>query len=141
MTKDEFLRELSSRLYSLPKEEKDSALKYYEELFAEAGPEGEAGVLAGLGSPREAADSIISDFYGKKPEEAKKMDTQKRNSFWLMFLLAILALPIILPAAATIFGILTAIVFSALGITIAAAAVILALVVSGIAVSIALKTQ
>lgn len=136
MNKDEFLRELSSRLYSLPKEERDSALKYYEELFEEAGPEGETGVLAGLGSPREAADSIISDFYGKKPEEAKKMDTQRRNSFWLMLLLAILALPLILPVAGTLFGVIVAIVFTALGITIAAGAVILALIVSGIAVCI-----
>jgi len=61
MTRSEYLSELTSHLISLPKEERDMAVKFYEEYFDEAGPENEQAVIADLGKPFNLARSIIGE--------------------------------------------------------------------------------
>lgn len=62
MNKSEFLRELTAALAGLPVEERQAALKYYEEYFEEAGTEHEPEILAELGSPEQVAKSILRDY-------------------------------------------------------------------------------
>ena len=58
MNKDIFLRDLERFLSDIPQEEREQALKYYEDYFEDAGPENEQQVIQELGSPVELAKQI-----------------------------------------------------------------------------------
>ena len=58
MTKHEFLERLDLLLTDLPQEERMDAIWYYEDYFADAGPENEEQVLKELGSPESVAEKI-----------------------------------------------------------------------------------
>lgn len=58
MNKDIFLRDLDRFLSDIPQEEREQALKYYEDYFEDAGPENEQQVIQELGSPIELAKQI-----------------------------------------------------------------------------------
>ncbi|HCC35067.1 MAG TPA: hypothetical protein DEQ02_05315 [Ruminococcaceae bacterium] len=62
MNKNQFMAELGGKLSSLPAEERDAALRYYEEYFIDAGPENEQSAIDQLGSPKEVADAILAEF-------------------------------------------------------------------------------
>lgn len=58
MNKQEFLTELARLLQNIPENEREEALKYYEDYFRDAGEENEQNVLAELESPQKVADNI-----------------------------------------------------------------------------------
>lgn len=60
MNKEIFLRDLSRFLSDIPQEEREQALKYYEDYFEDAGPEREQQVIEELGSPVDIAKQIKS---------------------------------------------------------------------------------
>ena len=64
MTKQEFLQRLNRLLADVTPEEREEALRYYEEYFDEAGPEQEQAVLAELGSPEKVAAIIKANVPG-----------------------------------------------------------------------------
>ena len=51
MTKFEFLGDLSRLIADLPQEEVDQAMEYYEDYFADAGPEKEQEIIRDFISP------------------------------------------------------------------------------------------
>lgn len=55
MNRAEFMAVLEAQLRDITTEERDEALKFYNEYLDEAGPENEAAVLAELGSPQKVA--------------------------------------------------------------------------------------
>lgn len=61
MTKQEYLAELNTYLMSLPLEEREDAVRFYEEYFEDAGPENEQSVIEELGKPFALAKSIICE--------------------------------------------------------------------------------
>lgn len=61
MTKQEYLAELNTYLMSLPLEEREDAVRFYEEYFEDAGPENEQAVIEELGKPFALAKSIICE--------------------------------------------------------------------------------
>lgn len=61
MTRAEYLAELDSHLITLPREEREMAVRFYEEYFDEAGPEKEQEVIDELGKPYNLAKSIIGE--------------------------------------------------------------------------------
>lgn len=71
MNRDDFLRELRSRIGHLPTEELEAAMAYYREYFDECGDD--AAAWAELGSPAEAAARIIADY----EERNHSMPTQQ----------------------------------------------------------------
>ncbi|MBQ3161738.1 MAG: DUF1700 domain-containing protein [Oscillospiraceae bacterium] len=88
MTRSEYLSELASHLISLPKEERDMAVGFYEEYFDEAGPENEQAVIADLGKPFSLARSIIGEtsLYSKSMvylqyKESKPMPQNNTSVF------------------------------------------------------------
>lgn len=126
MNKDTFLRALRAELAGMPPDELESAIQYYEEYFAEAGPEREAEVLQELGTPQAVAaqirvDITLRQMKGPNPPSAKK----GISAVW-MVILAIFAAPIALPVA-------IAVAVAALALVIAVAAVLLALLITFIA--------
>lgn len=66
MNKEYFLRELAYLLQDLTEEEREDALQYYRDYFAEAGPEHEAEVLTRIGSPEKVAAELKSSLSGEE---------------------------------------------------------------------------
>lgn len=60
MNKEIFLKELRRFLGGIPEEEREQAIHYYEDYFADAGPENEQKVIEELGSPIDLAKQIMS---------------------------------------------------------------------------------
>lgn len=60
MNKEIFLRDLRRFLSDLPEEEREQAVKYYEDYFEDAGPENEQQVIQELGNPVDIAKQIKS---------------------------------------------------------------------------------
>lgn len=61
MTREEYLKELDSNLITFPREERDMAVRFYEEYFEDAGPEKEQEVIEELGKPYNLARTIIGE--------------------------------------------------------------------------------
>ena len=78
MTRAEFIAELRGRLYTLPAEERDNAIQFYEEYFDDAGPENEQAVINELGSPENVANKILSGEGNITPAQTWK--TPGRNT-------------------------------------------------------------
>lgn len=88
MTRAEYLAELDSHLITLPKEERDMAVGFYEEYFEDAGPEKEQEVMDELGKPYNLARTIIGEtsLYSKsevyiKYKESKPMPQNTTGVF------------------------------------------------------------
>lgn len=88
MTRAEYLAELDSHLITLPKEERDMAVGFYEEYFEDAGPEKEQEVMEELGKPYNLARTIIGEtsLYSKsevyiKYKESKPMPQNTTGVF------------------------------------------------------------
>ncbi len=68
MTKKEFMEELEILLSSLPKEEREDVLRYYDSYFEDAGVEYEQVVIKELGSAGRVAAQILREFRQEKSE-------------------------------------------------------------------------
>lgn len=74
MNRTEFMRQLERLLQSVPQQEREEALQYYNDYFDDAGAENEKEVLDALGNPAKVAENIKRDLYG---EEAARWGTVK----------------------------------------------------------------
>jgi uncharacterized membrane protein len=101
MTKQEFLHELRRELERIPFDERENAVRYYEEYFEDAGPENEQKVLEELGDPKEVARQVFSDFAVKGADIPPKTAGQGISKVWIV-LLAIFSAPVALPVAVVI---------------------------------------
>ena len=77
MNRQEFLERLRILLGDLSEEEREEAVQYYEDYFADAGPEMEEQVIKELGSPEKVALMIRE---GVRGEDAG--DTYAENGFF-----------------------------------------------------------
>lgn len=136
MNKAAYMTELAQRLGPLPLSQEDTAdaIAYYEEYFAEAGPEREQAVIDELGSPAYVAAQIALKLTGRldggegtrasgKPE---KRGIRKRASLIWMIILGVLASPVALPLAFSAAAVILAMVITA-------AAIVFAFGISGVA--------
>lgn len=64
MNKVEFMGQLERLLQNISVQERQEALQYYEDYFADAGPENEQAVIEALGNPARVAENIRRDLYG-----------------------------------------------------------------------------
>ena len=71
MNRVEFMAELERLLADLPEDERQAAVQYYADYFADAGAENEAEVIRDLGSPEKTAESIKADYYGRTFDESR----------------------------------------------------------------------
>ena len=70
MNRVEFMAELERLLSAMPEEERQAAVRYYADYFADAGEANEAEVIRELGSPEKVAESIKADYYGTEFNES-----------------------------------------------------------------------
>lgn len=148
MNKEEFLKELKESLEGLPSEEIENAINYYTEYFEDAEIDDETDVTVSLGTAKEVAKQIISDYSSRDSEEIIKVNLNKDNenkykneyfpqeennkkgkrNKWLIALiiiLAILASPIILGLAFGAIGIL-------IGVVVTLFAVVISIIFAGV---------
>lgn len=133
MNKMEYLSKLSECLSALPPEEREAAVRYYDDLFTDAGNINEQSVISSLGSPQRLAHTILNDNNGisyelnktkKEVKAVKKKLTPRQNA--LAVFLIILTSPVW-------GGILLGILGVILGIFAAGIISLVAFVISGIA--------
>ena len=143
----EYLQALRAALSALPDDEIDSAMRYYEDYFLDAGDENAAQVIEQLGPPEQVAEAILRDYTGvarRRPErfeeekaqtvdgvplgrDGKPLTRKKGINPWLLLLLAILAIPVGLPLLGALLAMGFAVLAGIAALVIGAAACAVAL--------------
>lgn len=138
----EYLQALRAALAVLPDDEIDSAMRYYEDYFLDAGDENAAQVIEQLGPPEQVAEAILRDYTGvarRRPErfeeekaqtvdgvplgrDGKPLPRKKGINPWMLACIVLLAL-IFGPVAITVIG---AIIVAAVGLIVGVAACVVA---------------
>ena len=116
MNKDDFILKLKKNLKQLPKDEVNNVTQYYEEYFQDSHKTDEE-VIAEIGSPSSIACQILND-YGITTEKIYKKNSIKDKIIIavLLVLAAPIGIPLILAAAAVIFGVSIALISGILAI-------------------------
>lgn len=138
----EYLQALRAALAVLPDDEINSAMRYYEDYFLDAGDENAAQVIEQLGPPEQVAEAILRDYTGvarRRPErfeeekaqtvdgvplgrEGKPLTRKKGINPWMLACIVLLAL-IFGPVAITVIG---AIILAVVGLIVGVAACVVA---------------
>lgn len=86
MNRSEFMKILTSGINTLPEEEFNDAINYYNEYFDEAGKKKEKKVIEELGNPSHIAEQIMADYKEKKTT-LKKEKEKKEIPTWILAIL------------------------------------------------------
>ncbi len=84
MSKKEYLNRLEAALATLSYEERQAALRYYEEYLWDAGEENEAAAIAELGSPEALAAKILCESRTTAAQSTKAEPQQGANADHLL---------------------------------------------------------
>jgi len=118
MDKRTFIKELRRKLESLPFEEREDAVSYYEEYLEEAGPEGEAEAIKNFGTVEEVAARIMGEKQRKTtspPPEYTASPKKQGMSSTTKIILIIVTLPLTIPLASSVLGVLLGVFGTILG--------------------------
>lgn len=147
----EYLQALRAALAVLPDDEINSAMRYYEDYFLDAGDENAAQVIEQLGPPEQVAEAILRDYTGvarRRPErfeeekaqtvdgvplgrDGKPLTRKKGINPWMLACIVLLALIFGPIAVAVIGGIIVAAVGLIVGIAACVVAVPAATLIGG----------
>ena len=147
----EYLQALRAALAVLPDDEIDSAMRYYEDYFLDAGDENAAQVIEQLGPPEQVAEAILRDYTGvarRRPErfeeekaqtvdgvplgrDGKPLTRKKGINPWMLACIVLLALIFGPVAVAVIGGIIVAVVGLIVGVAACVVAVPAATLIGG----------
>lgn len=147
----EYLQALRAALAVLPDDEIDSAMRYYEDYFLDAGDENAAQVIEQLGPPEQVAEAILRDYTGvarRRPErfeeekaqtvdgvplgrDGKPLTRKKGINPWMLACIVPLALIFGPVAVAVIGGIIVAVVGLIVGVAACVVAVPAATLIGG----------
>ncbi len=132
MNKTEYINELGKRLKYLPKEDRDDAIEYYNELISDMGFNDTEDVAAKLGSAKDTAKKILDECTQKHVEEYNENKNPKSRAtvIWLT-ILGILSLPVSVPLAITVLVLAFAVIVVILALIFAISVTGLALTVAG----------
>lgn len=110
MDRTAYLRALYDALTELvPAQERAEILRYYEEYFDDAGPEGEASVIESLGDPRELARKLAAEA-GYDAPAAKPAPAKKRLEWYWVLLGIVAVLAVMIVALASLFKVVDKVV-------------------------------
>lgn len=133
MNRQEFMKILARGINTLPEEEFNDAISYYNEYFDEAGEKKEKKVIKELGDPNRIAEQIMGDY--KEKQESGKVETieetKKSDRSWIWIVLICLS-PILFPLAIALLAVLFAFMLVALAFVFALYVLVFALFLSGI---------
>jgi uncharacterized membrane protein len=135
MNREEYLRELEKNIHSLPQNEIDDALTFYNEYLADM-EENNPQNLNRLDPPQQIAAQIKADTAMKGINDKSKKNKIGLSTAWTV-LLAVFALPIGLPIAISIATVAISLIVVAVAVLISLGAAAVSLTVYGIASLIA----
>lgn len=138
----EYLQALRAALAVLPDDEINSAMRYYEDYFLDAGDENAAQVIEELGPPEQVAQAILNEYTGvarRRPphfdedkaepvegvplgRDGKPLTRKKGINPWMLACIVLLAL-IFGPVAVAVIG---AIIVAVVGLIVGVAACVVA---------------
>ena len=124
MSKNEFLERLRKNLASLSIEERENAVRYYEEFFDEC--ENDEVAAQQLGSPEEIAQQILKEngIENPVPPMSEPVKEKSKVNIGLVIAIIILTFPLWIGIVAVAFCLLVAVI-----------AIVFALVVSAVAIA------
>lgn len=98
MNREQYIRELSGCLKGLSAEDREDAIRFYEDYIEESGLGDSATIEESLGTPKEVARKIVGDCVEKQIDRQSENPDLKnsKKTVWLI-LLAIMASPVALP--------------------------------------------
>lgn len=139
MNRETFLKQLERELRHIPAEDREDAISYYREYFEEMGVDEGLDVTQKMGSPKELARTIISEYADKYADNyAEKQNREggggiknSTTAVW-MVILGIFAAPIALPLAFAGGAVIFAFILVAFAIVLSLFAVSLSAAVAGI---------
>lgn len=137
MTKSEFMIELKALLSKIPEEERNDAINYYEDYFADAGILDDGLVPASIGSPKQVADKIIDEaVYEKSPKQEEEEIKENDNSKLILGIVLVLVtspiwFSILVGIGGLLFGILAGVGGVIVGFGVAGIALIVTAFLSG----------
>ncbi len=115
MNKELYLKELSKNLSSLSKADYEDTMNYFREYFDEVGVDGEAALIEELGSPKNAAEEILSKLSAENVNDERRekksfFDFKNKSTIEIVFIIlgCIFLFPIVFPLGIS----LMAVVFS-----------------------------
>ena len=115
MNKELYLKELSKNLSSLSKADYEDTTNYFREYFDEVGVDGEEALIAELGSPKNAAEEILSKLSAENVNDERRerksfFDFKNKSTIEIVFIIlgCIFLFPIVFPLGIS----LIAVVFS-----------------------------
>ena len=76
----EYLQALRAALAVLPDDEIDSAMRYYEDYFLDAGDENAEKVIKQLGPPEQVAEAILRDYTGVARRRPERFEEEKAQT-------------------------------------------------------------
>lgn len=150
MNRVEYMTRLAALLQDVPVEERQEAMKYYNDYFDEAGEENEEKVSAELDSPEKVAAAIKAEIYGRNntdeifQKEEHRIQKKDENRWWKIVLLIVGSLVVLSVAGPIVLGLVltaVAIVFSGFIALIAFVIAAGCLAIAGIALFIGGLTQ
>lgn len=158
MNRIEFMTELAALLQSLPEEERNDAMQYYNDYFDDAGEDKEQEVIAELESPKKVADKIKGDILENQEEDSsskqcpgqykaaeyeytdeKEKKPWSSNALKIILIIAIILVggPVIIPCTIGILAVIVGGVAAMFAIFIALVILFIALAIVGVALVIA----
>ncbi len=128
MKRSEFMRVLLKYVKSLPKDEVENIKSYYDELFTEAGVDLDDEVPDSFGNPKRVALEILaeSEYLDEVEVKGERVAKEKKTNKWLIILLAILAVPVGIPAALAVLGGVVSVVLAVLAVIFGIGAMVVA---------------
>lgn len=142
MNRAEFLYILEKNLNALPADERNEAIRYYNELFDDAGIENEQKKISEFGDPKEISRQILIENNidpDSKTEISPDSNIQNQNKndnstrVVIAIVILVVTFPIWIGIVAGVFGALFGIFAAIIGVTIALYATCAALIAAGVA--------
>lgn len=133
MTKREFMNELGQLLNKIPYNEKEDAMQYYSDYFAEAQISDDMEIPASIGTPRQVADKIIAEATDREKAACtvdNKQEKDNSSRIILFIVLAICLSPIWVSVAGSVLGLIFGIGMGMVGMIIGFAVAGITLIVT-----------
>jgi uncharacterized membrane protein len=124
MTIEQFLAELRHAIRSLPPDEIDQAIDYYDGYLRDAADPAVA--MAQLGTPKEVAAQVLAGYVGKRGT------SPGMRVLWAV-VIGVLAVPVAAPLTIGVFAVLAALVIALVAVLFALFAATIALLLGGLA--------
>lgn len=141
MNRAEFLYILEKNLNALPADERNEAIRYYNELFDDAGIENEQKKISEFGDPKEISRQILIENNidpDRKPEISSDSNTHNKNKdddstkVVITIIVLIVTFPIWIGIIGGVFGALFGIFAAMIAVIISLFAVCAALIAAGV---------